>query len=211
MFNFLAFLGFNPGGEKEIFSTKELIEVFDIERIQKSGARFNDEKLDWTNKEHIKTLSHEDKLASVLNFIPESIKQAKYYSTDIISRALDVLTERISKWGDITEMIESKELDWVFTDIIIDESKLAWKNSTLEDSKIYLAEVVSLLETIDEKNWNKEYIKDVIWPLTDQYGRGDVLWPLRFCLTGMEKSPEPFTVMEIIGKERSLERVKKML
>jgi nondiscriminating glutamyl-tRNA synthetase len=206
MFNFLAFLGFNPGGEKEVYTQQELIEVFDIERIQKSGARFNDEKLDWINKEHIKLLSREEKLASVIAFLPEDTKQAKYYSREIISRALDILTERVSKWNDITKSANAGELDWIFNDITIDEKKLAWKNSTLDDAKKYLDEIYELLKTINEENWNKEKIKEIIWPLTEKYGRGEVLWPLRFCLTGMEKSPEPFTVMEILGKKRSLNK-----
>src|SRR3989344_4889750 len=56
MINYLAFLGFNPGGEKEVFTREELISVFDLTRIQRSGARWDDEKLDWMNKEHIKLL-----------------------------------------------------------------------------------------------------------------------------------------------------------
>ncbi len=208
LFNFLTFLGYNPGGEKEIYTEKELEQIFDIERIQKGGAQFNDEKLDWMNKEHIKTLSHEDKLTAVTEFLPENIKQAPYYSTEIISRALETLTERVSKWSDITEMAHAGELGFIVDDITVDENKLAWKNSTLDEAKKHLSEVRVLLETISEENWNKDFIKEIIWPLTDKYGRGDVLWPLRFSLTGMEKSPEPFVVMEILGKERSLGRVK---
>lgn len=208
LFNFLAFLGYNPGGEQEIYTKEALAEIFDIERVQKSGAQFNDEKLDWMNREHIKLLSEEEKLTSVMEFLPENVKNAPYYSKELVLKALPIITERISKWSDVTAQGESGELDWIFCDVTVDESKLAWKNSTLDDSKKYLAEVKEILETISEENWNKDFIKDTVWPLTDTYGRGEVLWPLRFALTGMEKSPEPFTVMEVIGKERSLGRVK---
>ncbi len=211
LLNYLALIGWNPGTDQEIFTLAELVKIFSLDRIQKAGGAFNEEKLDWINREHIKLLTDEEKLSSVIEFLPEKIKQSKYYSPEIMTRALDILTERISKWSDITVQGEAGELDWIFTDNTIDESKLAWKNSTLDESKKYLNEVQIALETIDEKNWTKESIKDIIWPLTEKYGRGEVLWPLRFCLTGMEKSPEPFTVMEILGKNRSLERVKKVL
>lgn len=74
MLNFLAFLGWNPGGEKEIFTREELVSIFEIDRIQKSGAQMNLEKLDWMNKEHMKLLSKEEVEKNILERLPENLK-----------------------------------------------------------------------------------------------------------------------------------------
>jgi glutamyl-tRNA synthetase len=87
--NFLALLGWNPGGEKEIFTREELIQVFDISRIQVSGAQMNLEKLEWMNKEHIKLLSKEEIEKNILEWLPEGKKDPKL---------VPVIIDRISKW-----------------------------------------------------------------------------------------------------------------
>jgi glutamyl-tRNA synthetase len=83
MFNFLVFLGWNPGGEKEIMTRKEIISLFDITKIQKSGAQFNEEKLIWMNKEHLKTLKDTEFIKRAKPYINLKIKELKNFETEL--------------------------------------------------------------------------------------------------------------------------------
>src|SRR3989338_3395329 len=75
MINYLAFLGWNPGGEKEVYSRAELIQVFDLSKVQRSGAQWNDDKLDWLNKEHMRLLPTEEIQKNILERLPEAMRE----------------------------------------------------------------------------------------------------------------------------------------
>ena len=100
MVNFLALMGWNPGGDIEIFTRSELISLFSLEKIQKSGAQFNEEKLDWINKEHMKMLPKELIEETILEWLPEGMQNPKL---------VPEIFERISKWGDIKTWVEEKK------------------------------------------------------------------------------------------------------
>src|SRR3989344_5134900 len=107
--NYLALLGWNPGDEREIFSMKELIENFNLAKVQQSGAIFNTEKLEWMNKEYLKR---------IFNFqfsISKKIKEALGLGEEkeiekILEKIVPIVIERISKFGDIKEMAERAEV-----------------------------------------------------------------------------------------------------
>ena len=212
MVNFLALLGWNPGGEKEIFTKDELIDIFDIARIGHSGAQWNDDKLDWMNKEHLKLLSDEEKENYVNTFIPESLKKLPN-ADKIISKMTPLIMERISKGQDIIDMANSGELVYFFGKPVYDRDSLFFKSSKIEeDNKYgilasYLKKAISILENIDTNNFTKENIKESIWPYADEVGRGDILWPIRYALSGCDKSPDPFTLAEVLGKEETVIRI----
>src|SRR3989344_8610663 len=103
--NFLALIGWNPGGEKEIFSLDELKKEFDFSKVQKGGGILNIEKLDWINKEYLKKLSKEEIEKNILEWLPDGMKNPNL---------VPVILERISKWGDVKTMAESGELDFFF-------------------------------------------------------------------------------------------------
>lgn len=207
LFNFLTFLGFNPGGEKEVYTHEELTQIFDIYRIQKSGARFNDEKLNWFNKEHIKRLSHEQKIIEVKKCIPEKFNP----SDEFLTKIEPILTERISTWGELKKVCQEGEFDYFFEQATVsDISKINWKTQDTETTKKYLSEVHSLLKEAHEFN-SVDDVKALVWPLAEKYGRGEVLWPVRYVLSGREKSPDPFVLTYILGKEETLKRIEKYL
>ena len=83
MINFLVLIGWNPGGEKEIFTTDELIKLFKLEQIQVSGGQYNLEKLDWINHEHLKDLTLEEQEDYIISFIPKKIKKLEKYEENI--------------------------------------------------------------------------------------------------------------------------------
>ena len=210
MFNFLTLIGFNPGGEKEIFTKDELIDIFDIKRIQKSGAVFNEEKLDWMNKENIRKKSVTEQISNIKKYFTDFVNNEK--EEIIFKKVLPIIIDRISKWSDVETLVKEGEFLYFFKRPQIDLSILPWKGEDLEKTKERLKKVLNILEKTDEENFeNPDKIKSVIWEFAESEGRGETLWPLRVSLSGKEKSPDPFTLLSILGKEESLERIKILL
>jgi len=209
MINFLALLGWNPGDDREIFSIEELIEAFEVKGIQRSGARWNDQKLDWINKEHLKKLSKEYVSKEIQKKLLENTKTkdsefAK--NNEFISKIYPVIFDRINKWSDIDKLVEEGEIDYFINTPNYEIDKIVWKDSNKEDTKKYLNEVYKLLSDSSDFS-SADNIKNIIFDYATKEGRGHVLWPLRFSLSGKEKSPDPFTLIYILGKEESLKRV----
>lgn len=197
--NFLAMVGWNPGTEQEIFSMRELIESFDIAKVQKSGAVFNIEKLDWLNREYILRASPAEQF-STFNFqfsISKWRDSEKKDDREFMQKLMGMILDRIHRWGETGEILDSGEFDYLFEKPILDKDKIAWKNQTPENAKENLEKASEILES-----------KEKIMELTEKEGKGNVLWPLRYALSGKEKSPDPFTLIDILGPEESRERAR---
>lgn len=212
--NYMALLGWNPGTNKELFTLEDLIKVFEISKVQKSGAVYNEEKLRWTNKEHLKRRpSHWVQLEIEKWFKnSESFKKKKWkIKVETMEKISPVVLDRISTFGDIPGMIEAGEFDYFFEAPEYAAEELIWKDE--KDKKItvmHLQEAIRMLESAGESSLaNSESVKELIWNYATEKGRGNVLWPIRFALTGKNKSPDPFTIISILGKEESLDRLKK--
>lgn len=201
--NFMALIGWNPGGEQEVFTLNELIEKFDIHKIQKSGGIFNSEKLDWLNKEHIKRLSSTEIEKNILEWLPEEMRNKKL---------VPVILERISKWSDVKDMVERGELDCFFKISEINKEKLIYKNSTLEKITENLKLAIEKLGEINEQDFTEENIKNVLMSVANGLeSRGELLHPVRYALSGADKSPDPFIIASIIGKNETLSRLQKAI
>jgi len=217
MMNFLAFIGWNPGGEKEIFSPEEFVKEFSIEHIQRAGGKFNIEKLDWINKEHLKLLSEKEKVESVKNYL-EKYKKDSWSLIDIgigESKELNhsfvnLITERVKKWGDIKELVSIGELDCFFEEPILKKELIIWKKDKDALMAItHLNEASKIIENLEEGDCNAKIIKEKLMVYAEKGGKGSVLWPLRYALSGKEQSPDPFVLIEILGKSKTLHRWKK--
>ena len=203
MLNFLAFIGWNPGTETEVFTKDELIKSFDIKGIHISGGKFNEEKLDWINKEHIKKLSQDELEKNIFAWLPQELK---------INKIIPIIAERISKFSDIKGMVDSSELDFFYKQPEYQREKLIFKNSPSDNIKNNLVEVFSILENTAESDFTKENIKNILMQIADKKdSRGEVLHPVRFALSGLDKSPDPFILIEILGKNESLKRIDKAI
>jgi len=217
MINFLAFIGWSPKDEKEIFTPSEFVNLFEINQIHISGGKFNEEKLDWINREHLKLLPSKEQEEYIIKFIPEDIKNLPKYNTEIINKITPLIMERISKGTDIIAMASSGELSYFFTKPEYSRDLLFFKSTKIpEDNKYeilssYIKKAISILETIDINNFTKENIKEKLWDYATEVGKGDILWPIRFALSGLDKSPDPFTLAEILGKKETIERLEKSL
>ena len=209
MINFLALLGWNPGDEREIFTVDELIEAFDISRIGHSGAQMNLEKLDWINKEHIKKLSNEELKENIFKYLPNNeLKDL----INIKNQLLGIISERISKWSDVKEMIERGELDFFFKEPKFLKEKLIYKNVSLEVISNNLKQAINALEKIKEEDFLVENIKNVLIQIANNLeSRGELLHPVRYALSGLDKSPDPFIIAEILGKNETLSRLQKAI
>ncbi|MFO0743610.1 MAG: glutamate--tRNA ligase family protein [Candidatus Paceibacterota bacterium] len=206
--NFIAFLGWNPGGEEEIYSLDELINKFDITKVQKGGAVFNVEKLNWYNKEYIKKQSETEQIEYIKKYLPEIQK----YSDELLSKMRPILIDRINYYGELKSMHEAGELDYYLNAPVFDSStkeknpeRLIWKKSDKEKTLENLLALKNILENNQEKSI--EDIWNDIYKLAEEKGKGDMLWPLRYALSGKEKSPDPKTLLDILDIEESLKRI----
>lgn len=200
--NFMALLGFNPGGEQEIFSLPELITLFDISKVQKGGAIFNEVKLRFMNKEHIKKLPLDVLVQNISEVFPAFGK----LDAEKQKKLAGVIIERSETFGEVGRAGESGEWNYLFETPTYDKVKLTGKNSTSEETQKHLAFIQKTLEGLTD--FTAPTIKNALWDYATEKGRGNVLWPFRFCLSGKEKSPDPFTLADILGKEETLKRVK---
>lgn len=201
MINFLAQLGWSPqaeshgqqGTNQEILTREELIRMFDLSKLQKGGAVFNIEKLNWLNHEYIKNLPPnriEEELNQRWPDCPKNLRQ----------RLVPIVTERINKFADITEAIQTGEWDYFVV-------QPEYKKELLKTTD-YLKQTREILESISENDFSDQTkLKNTLWDFATEKGRGQVLWPLRVALTGREKSPDPFVVASVIGKEETLKRI----
>jgi glutamyl-tRNA synthetase len=215
LLNYMALLGWNPGTEQEIFTLAGLIKAFDIAKVQKGGAIFNEEKLRWINKEHLKCLPKEEFVKQAKAFIMASprVKDLGWKIDDqLVAKLMPVLIDRINNYSDIDKMILAQDLDYFFAEPAYDALSLGWKGETdLAPAQKHLTHVKEVLAALLVNKWTEEGVKAAIWPYADAEGRGQVLWPFRFALSGKEKSPNPFTLAAILGKETTLKRIDEAL
>jgi glutamyl/glutaminyl-tRNA synthetase len=205
LLNFLAFLGWNPGGTEEIFSLDQLISKFDIHKVQKAGAIFNPEKLRWFNREYITRLSNEDFDNRAGAFVPDWVKE----SADLYPRLRSIIKEKISIFSEIPMMFQSGG-DLAFIKNLSDYAPdlLLWKKSPdREESKKHLNQVKVLLDTLSQDDFTPEKIKEKVWQYAEDSGRGNVFWPFRVAITGQEKSPDPFVSSYLVGKAETMKRL----
>lgn len=212
--NFITMIGFNDGTDKEIFTVDELIQAFDLEKVQKGGAVFNPVKLDWINKEHIKLLSDADFKNHVLSHMSAELKNIAGFENRI-DAILPTIKERIVKFGDIKDMETAGELQYFFMDpsyesglLLCTEKQRKGKESmAVKDLAPIYEKLKEIIASDTESTFTPESVKTLIWPFAEQEGRGLVLWALRTALSGKERSPDPFTLVSIFGKEESIRRI----
>jgi glutamyl-tRNA synthetase len=213
--NYLALLGWNPGlpaqaggKEQEIFTLAELVALFTIERVHKSGAVFNIEKLKWFNHEYLKKRSVLEFEVLLREFMHEHNEQTPEYLADIAAE----LQVRAHTLGEAAEYIRTGEFSFMEPDITLDPLLLL-QGAKTEASvvKSNLQTVIGLLAKIPKEHFTAEAVKEVVFPYATGAGRAGVLWPMRVALSGKEKSPDPFVLAGLIGKEKTLLRIEKAI
>jgi glutamyl-tRNA synthetase len=208
MLNFLVFIGWNPGDETEIITAEEFIKLFDLSKVQRSGGGFNEEKLNWINKEHIKRLTTEEQNNFVLKFLSSTFVTA--CGDEKFSRVLPMIIERISYGKQVTEMEEKGDLDFLINQPILDRAVLNWNGKQENAETItHLEAMKRVISEIPEgETIPAEVAKETIMKYASGLSqRGSALHPLRYALTGLANSPDPFSVIYMLGKAESLKRI----
>ncbi|MHB1163074.1 MAG: glutamate--tRNA ligase [Minisyncoccota bacterium] len=207
MMNFLALLGWNPGTDQEFFSPRELIQAFDLHRIQVSGAGFDETKLRSVNQHWMRELATPDFLEHLASGRdPEQLK-----------KAVPLLKERAQTFIEARDML-SGELACLFETPNLDRALLLAKEPA-DRPHMTVTALTSLLQPLESLpvDVSTESVREALMPLADaeeakgKGGRGAILWPLRYALSGSERSPDPFTLISIIGKDAAISRVRKAI
>jgi len=202
LINYLALLGWNPGTEQEIFNIEELIKNFDIKKIHRSGAIFDIKKLDNINGTYVRKLKVKKLQELCLPYLSKDYN-LKNYDDNYIEKVIKLEQERLKKLSDI---VENTKL--FFADIFEYEAELlVWKKSDVTETKQKLLETREKLTEIEA--WNKDNLEKEILQFVQEKNltNGEVLWPLRVALSGQQNSPGPFEIADVLGKEKSLERI----
>lgn len=208
MVNYLMLLGWHPKDDQEILSENELIEAFSIDGIQKSPAVFSEEKLRWVNRQYVLEMSDENFIDAVEDYIPEEIKALPEYSRERLERMVSILKERTEVFSDIEDMANEGDLEYFFEQPGYHTENLLWRDEDSEDNtKEYLEFIKHALDDIDADEFGHDQIKEAVWEYSGEKGRGNVLWPMRYALCGVDQSPDPFELAEALGKNTTLERL----
>ncbi len=236
LINFLAFLGWNPGGEREIYSLASLVKEFELEKVQKAGAIFNPKRLDFLNGFYIRQRSP-DKMAELcLPYLVEQglltplwgnqgilqpitgvsaaiigyeISETKEkVSLDHLKKIIGLYHERLKRLSEITELT-----DFFFKSVLkYGKELLKWRDMSDKEIKDSLENSEKILSKIKDTDWNKENLQTILMQEAEKTGdRGALLWPLRVALTGKQASAGPIDVAEILGKEKAVQRVKEAI
>lgn len=207
LINYLALLGWNPGTDVEVFRMEELEQIFDLSGVQKNGAVFNIEKLRWFNKSYLSHMSDEDFFSYISQAIPQDVFTLPQYSADRLTKLIPLIRERSSTRLDVAHDFAHGEYDFAFQAPIHDPNLIMWKNDT--HPRVTLSRLQKLAECVAQipENSSPDEVKSYIWDYALEAGKGEVLWPLRTTLTGKERSPDPFTVIHILGSAESYKRI----
>ncbi len=206
LINYIAHLGWTPPSGKELMSLDEMVEEFELTELHKSGAVFDLEKLRWYNREYLLRETEASFAAYVLPLLKSAIELRGLPWDDAVGgKLVPTLRERMSVASDLAEMIGAGEYDFFFADPAPDAAHIPEKKSNPADARTHLAYARTALEGLT--TFTPETVKDTLWTYAAEHGRGAVLWPLRYALTGQQRSPDPFVVASIIGKTATLRRI----
>ena len=200
--NFVALLGWSPSDNREIFTLQELVEAFDYHHMSKSPAVFDYTKLKWMNGEYIKAMDFNAFYERALPYLEQSI------TADLnLEKIAQMVKTRIEVFLDITEMVDFFETLPEYDTSMYSHKKM----KTNEESSLeVLREVLPLLEA------QEDYSNDALYQILVEYvtkkgcKNGYVMWPIRTAVSGKQTTPAGATeIMEILGKEESLNRIRK--
>jgi glutamyl-tRNA synthetase len=198
--NFLALLGWNDGTEQELFSLAELIEKFDLSRIHKAGAKFDPEKNKWYNHQHL-IKKTDNELTEM--FLP--ILDEKGITTDLnVTKIIGLVKERAHF---VNELWDLSDYFFVAPKAYDEKALKNWKEETPDLMK-KLIEVLNSIEIFTSTN-----IENIVktWMTENEIGMGKIMQPFRLSLVGELKGPHLFDIVEVIGKQETINRIEKAI
>lgn len=200
--NFLALLGWHDGTDKEMYSMQELIDSFSLDRVSKSGAKFDFEKGKWFNHQYLQ-LKDDKELAR--EFMPILAQHGVEANLETVAHVVGLMKERVNF---VSELWEQCSFFFVAPTEYDEKSlKKRWK----EDSPRHMKELLDLLEKQDD--WSNEALDQVVmgWIASQEYGVGLVMNAFRICLVGAARGPHIWEITSVLGKAETLARVRTAL
>ena len=211
LINFMVLLGWNPGTEREIFSLSQLVKEFSIEKVQKAGAVFNIQRLDFLNGFYIREKAIEKLTKLCVPYLKQSgLLVEGQVSESKLEKIIEVSKTRMKKLSDISELS-----DFFFKDkLIYDKDLLQWQkvgDEATKESLLFCEKKIS-----ENKKWELKELENELFSASEKFNlekgypeknKGYLLWPLRVALSGKQFSPSPFEIADILGKEKTLKRI----
>ncbi|MAZ26761.1 MAG: glutamate--tRNA ligase [Cytophagaceae bacterium] len=197
--NFLAFLGWNPGTEKEVYTLEGLIQDFDLEKVHKGGAKFDPEKTKWFQQQHLQLLDEATITGLFMDFLDKKgISENKEY----VARVVHLIKERAVFVADLWD-----SGNFFFERPHIYEEKAA-KKAWKEDTAPLMTELTNIINKVED--FSAQNLSAIVKPWIHEkgVGFGRVMQPLRLSLVGEMKGPDVFDIMALIGKDKTLERLR---
>ncbi|WGF93465.1 glutamate--tRNA ligase [Aequorivita marisscotiae] len=206
--NMLAFLGWNPGTEQEIFNLNELVSAFELERVHKAGAKFDPEKTKWFQHQYLQMVDDSvlaNEFEKYLNKVSLQSNALSQPSTETLIKIVSLLKERATFVSDLWE-----QGSFFFVAPTTYDAKASDKAFKPETPGI-LKQVITILDTTDDFSATNlsESVKG--WITSENIGFGKVMMPLRLALVGEMKGPEVFDIISILGKKESISRIEKAI
>jgi len=200
LINFVALLGWNPSGDQEVYSHEELAKRFDVAKVNKAGAVFNLDKLNWFNNHYIRELPEDEYVKRVTPYLEANDDAA------FIQRAALLVRDRLQTLPEVRE-----ETAFLFRPAYdFEDVPLGWKEQEADDVQEKLETVRKLIESLDdEESLHMTAVESKLMALIAErkWQNGETLWPLRVALSGRKKSPGPFELVATYGKKRALQRI----
>jgi nondiscriminating glutamyl-tRNA synthetase len=203
MVNFLAFLGWSPGTEEEIFTLDELADRFEIDKVHKGGAVFDRDRLDHLNGVYIRALSDEQLALRLRDFVPAAVADV-----DLV-RMVPLIKERLVKLGDVVELIG---FAWETDDVVAgwyEPAALHPRKGGPDEARAALEGARETFAGVDDADFSADLLEQRCRAAAEAAGlkAGDFFSPIRMAVTGRSVSPPLFASLELLGRERSLARI----
>ena len=199
--NMLAFLGWNPGTEQEIFNLEELVEAFELERVHKAGAKFDPEKTKWFQHQYLQKVDDEILAKDFEDYLGENNVSTALNLTKIVTLLKERATFVSDLWEQGSFFFEAPD------SYDAKASDKAFKTETPE----LLQKVVSIINATED--FSAENLSEKVkgWITAENIGFGKVMMPLRLALVGEMKGPDVFDILSILGKDESISRIEKAM
>lgn len=198
--NFLALLGWNPGTEQEILSMKDLIELFDLSRCSKSGAKFDYKKGLWFNHQYIQQTANEELAKQFIPILEEHQVEAPL---DRVAQVIGLVKERVSF---VSELWDVADFFFIAPQVYDEKTvRKRWK----EDSAKHVLAIADILESLDDFSVESQEESVKAWIEANDLKMGQVMNAFRLAVVGASKGPHMYDITAFLGKEESVRRMRK--
>ena len=200
--NYLALIGWNPGTDQEMFNMEQLADTFDLGKVNKKSAVFDDKKLNWISGHHLMFRSNKDILDNIRSLIPE---WGKTESDVYVMKVIDQLKVRSKT---LIQLAEQSKYFFTDPELIDKEAKMnSWKDNTRELLATYFKHISEL------DDWDQNSLESLLRTVANDagVGAGKIIHPVRLALSGITHGPSLFIMMELLGKERCIRRIRTVI